>query len=112
MVKTFLKNRLCNPVVFFALIFHISCQPKKIDVKDYVDGWEYITTYRILPAHSIIFVKRSPEAVLGFAEFVSGKNDVLILRIEKRPIFKQGRNITDLVTFKDLLLELNPGETI
>ena len=112
MKKAFLGNYFYNGVILVIVILFISCQHRQIDMRDYINGWEYITTYKVLPSHSINFVKRSPHAVLGFAELIFGKNNVLTCSIEKRPIFKLGHILTDLVTYRDLLIELDPNDTV
>ena len=111
MINIFKNSFRSAAIVGLGLLF-IGCQPENVEVKDYLDGWEYRTTYKVLPSRSITFVKSSPEAVLGFAEIVPGKNDLLTVHIVKKPIYSSDRRMSDLVTYRDLLIELNPMDSV
>jgi len=72
-----------------------------------LDGWEIVTTYKALSARTIKVEEK-------LAKTFPGDNDVLIVELERKPIFKPGPNheIRDLHSTRSLFLELAEMDTI
>ena len=87
-----------------ALIFLFSCT-REPNLREHLSGWEYVTTFNVLPSKQItIFEKQS--------EIVEGNNNVFIITSEVRPIFKPGKNLTDLHSYRSILIELSHNDSV
>ena len=67
----------------------VSCQLESPDLKQLLDGWEYVTTFQVLPERTISVVDKE-------AKLLARNGDVVIVDVERKPIFKPGRETTDL----------------
>ena len=95
--------KMLNLVVVFSLV---GCQHRPPDLNEYLDGWEYVTTFKTYPYSSIDVVERR-------AKIVSGENYVLVVELERKLIFKpNGPELTDLHSFRFLFAELNSKDTL
>ena len=91
----------------FALIAVLlaSCNSSSPDLRQYVDDWETITKYTVLPNREITVMGKQ-------SQIVQGNNNVLIVELETKPIFKPGHELTDLHSIRSLLIELNPVDSV
>jgi hypothetical protein len=81
------------------------CEPSIPDLKEPLFGWEYVTTFKVLPSKQItVFEKQS--------EIVEGNNNVLIIASEVHPMFKPGKHVTDLHSSRSILIELSNNDSI
>ena len=103
MNEQFARSRSLT-IVIWAVVF-FGCQSREVDINEYLEGWEFFTTFKVLPSHKIVFIENHPE-------FSKGDNDILFVEIERNPIFKGKDRISDLRTFRFLLIELSPEDTI
>lgn len=95
-IKTYL-------IIFILLT--TGCKPSIPSLKESLLGWEYVTTFRILPSKQItIFEKQS--------ELVDGNNTVFIITSEVRPIFKPGKHLTDLHSYRSIFIELSNKDSL
>lgn len=94
-------------VVFFLLTTVIcGCKPEAPDLKDYLDGWAYATTFRIYPSCSITVIGKR-------AKIVSGDNSVLVVESNKLPIYKPNvSELTDLHSIRSLYVELDTRDSL
>src|SRR5688572_12977103 len=83
----------------------VSCQPKTPDLKEHLDGWEYVTTFKVLPDRTISVVDKE-------SKLLTGNDDVLIVDLERKPIFKPGQEVTDLHSTRSLLIQLNSTDSL
>lgn len=87
------------------IILTTGCKPSIPSLKESLLGWEYVTTFKILPSKQItIFEKQS--------ELVDGNHSVFIITSEVRPIFKPGKHLTDLHSYRSILIELSNDDSI
>ena len=70
-----------------------------------MDGWEILTTYKVLPSRAIRVEEK-------LARIFKGDNDVLIVELERKPIFKPGHEFTDLHSIRSLFIELADSDTL
>jgi hypothetical protein len=59
----------------------LSCDPHHRDLMEHLDGWEILTTYKVLPSRAIRVEDK-------LAKAFKGDNDVLIVELERKPIFQ------------------------
>jgi hypothetical protein len=83
----------------------VSCQPKTPDLKEHLDGWGYVTTFKVLPDRIISVVDKE-------AKLLTGDDNVLIVDLERKPIFKPGQEVTDLYSTRSLLIQLNSTDSL
>jgi hypothetical protein len=89
--------------IIIITVFLISCYNKNdLNISDYVDYWEITKTYETFSNSSLLI-----DTLENNFKIVPGENQVLILEIERNPIFKKGKELTDLASAKSLLIELN-----
>ena len=85
----------------------ISCiQSDDMDINNYIDHWEINTTIKTYK-NSTLYV----DTVDNEYQILTGNNHVLILTIEKKPVFKEGKKLTDMYSAKSFLIELNTLDT-
>jgi len=95
-----------NVIKLLSLFVVLSCQSQPPDLKDYIDGWEYVTTFKTYPARSLTVVEKR-------AKIISGDNSVLVVEWERKPILKP--NVSeprDLRSYRFLFAELNLKDTL
>jgi hypothetical protein len=91
--------------LIIASLITTGCEPSIPDLKESLLGWEYVTTFKVLPSKQItVFEKQS--------EIVDGNNNVFIITSEVRPIFKPGKHLTDLHSYRSILIELSNNDSI
>jgi hypothetical protein len=83
----------------------VSCEPKTPDLKEHLDGWEYVTTFKVLPNKTISVVDKE-------SKLLTGDNDVLIVDLKRKPIFKPGQQVTDLHSTRSLLIQLSVTDSL
>ncbi|MGC3945537.1 MAG: hypothetical protein QM762_13640 [Chryseolinea sp.] len=83
----------------------VSCEPKTPDLREHLDGWEYVTTFKVLPNKTISVVDKE-------SKIMTGDNHVLIFDLERKPIFKPGQELTDLHSTRSLLIQLSPTDSL
>jgi hypothetical protein len=83
----------------------VSCQPTTPDFKEHLDGWEYVTTFKVFPDRTISVVDKE-------SKLLHGNDDVLIVDLERKPIFKPGQEVTDLHSTRSLLIQLNLTDSL
>lgn len=87
------------------ILLTTGCKPSIPDLKESLLGWEYVTTFKILPSKQIIIFEKQ-------SEIVEGNNNVFIITSEVRPIFKPGKHLTDLHSYRSILIELSNNDSI
>ena len=87
------------------LIVLLSCTRQPGDLREHLNGWEILTTYRVLPSRTIKVEEK-------LAKIFKGDNDVLIVELEQKPIFKPGNEVTDLQSIRTLFIELTDLDTL
>jgi hypothetical protein len=91
--------------LIICILITTGCEPSIPDLKESLLGWEYVTTFKVLPSKQItVFEKRS--------EIVEGNNNVFIITLEVRPIFKPGKHLTDLHSYRSILIELSNKDSV
>ena len=81
----------------------MGCKPSHdIELSDYIDHWEISRTFSTYNNSKIEI-----DTIANEYEVASGYNQVLIIITEKKPIFKEGKELTDLYSTKTLLIELD-----
>lgn len=95
--------------ILFQLVIVIlfeGCKPQPPDLRDYLDGWEYVTTFRIYPSRSLTVIEKR-------AKVIPGDNSVLVVELEKVPIYKPNvPKLTDLHSYRFLFAELSLKDTL
>lgn len=76
-----------------------------MDISDYVDHWEINRTFKTLNNSTL-----QVDTLNNNYNVVSGHNQVLIVTTEKIPVFKEGKELTDLYSTKSLLIELDSAD--
>jgi hypothetical protein len=95
-----------NVFKLLSLFALVSCKPQPPDLKEYINGWEYVTTFKTYPARSLTVVEKR-------AKIISGDNSVLVVELEKKPILKP--NVSeprDLHSYRFLFVELSLKDTL
>jgi len=90
----------------FFIVCCVNCQNKPLDLEKYIDGWEYVTTFKTYPSSSLsIDGKR--------ARIDSGNNNLLVVELETKPILKHDAPTNeDLQSFRALFIELNSTDSL
>ena len=98
-----------NKLLIILLVTIItSCgQDNGLDLKDYVDHWEVSKTYKTFNNSSLEIDTTENEY-----EITNGYNQVLLVTIENKPVFKEGKELSDLYSTKTLLIELDSSDNI
>lgn len=82
------------------------CTPQPPDLRDYLDGWEYVTTFRVHPSRSLSIIEKR-------AKVIPGSNSVLVVELQSIPIYKPNvSELTDLHSFRFLFAELSLMDTL
>ena len=89
-------------LILIAIIITSCTKNDDLDISEYVDHWEINRTYE---THNNS--KLNIDTLENEYRIESGLNQVLILSVEKKPIFKEGKNISDLYSTESLLIELD-----
>jgi len=96
-----MKAKSIIKVGFVFLLSFVACQPKIPDLKDDIAGWEYLTTFRILPSKTVIVSDKR-------ARIIQGENSVMVVEFETLPIYKpNGREWFDINSKRRLVIELS-----
>jgi hypothetical protein len=98
-------NKLLIITTSLTLLLTSCGQSNDLNIGDYVDHWEITKNYNTYNNS-----KLSIDTVENEYQIVSGNNQILIVTIEKNPIFKEGKELTDLYSTKSLLLELDTAD--
>lgn len=94
-----MKNLL---ITIFILLLSSCKQSNDLNISHYVDHWEISTTFKTHNNSTIEI-----DTVENKYKIADGYNQVLIVTTEKNPIFKEGKELTDLYSTKSLLIELD-----
>lgn len=98
-------NKLLTIATILTLLL-VSCgQSGDLNIDDYVDHWEISRTFKTYNK-----VTLDIDTVENKYQIVSGHNQVLIVTTEKNPVFKEGKELTDLYSAKSLLIELDTAD--
>ncbi len=86
-----------------------SCRQNSNDlnVNEYVDHWEITKTF-LTYNNSTLLV----DTVDNEYKVTAGHNQILIVTIERNPIFKENKELTDLYSTKSLLIELDTSDNL
>ena len=76
-------------------------------MEDYIDYWTVSTHFETFKDSQLAI-----DTVQNDFLVQQGKNQVLIVTIEREPIFKEGKELTDLYSSSSLLFELNNEDSI
>jgi hypothetical protein len=104
-------NRLFITAIFFILIL-ISCKQKSyesniLDNKESIDHWEITRNFKNYTNSSLLI-----DTVKDTYDIIKGHNQVFIITIAKKPIFKKDMYISDLSWGEALLIELDEKDTL
>jgi hypothetical protein len=88
------------------LLIFSNCSPE-LKIKDYLDHWEITRSYDIYSNSKIDLDYLNSEY-----KVVGGTSCVLIIKIERQPIFKKGKELTDLYSSTSLIIEIDPNDSI
>ena len=99
-------------ILLFYFIVHvsivlISCNGQPEAIEDYVDHWEVSTHLRTYGNSQLAI-----DTVENEYQVQQGENQVVIVTIDRIPIFKENKELTDLHTSSSLLFELNKTDSI
>jgi hypothetical protein len=94
-----------NRLLIIIFIGLLSCNGQPGGLRDELDGWEIVTTYKVLPARTIKVEEK-------LAKTLKGDNDILIVELARKPIFKPGHEVTDLQSVRSLFIELSGSDTL
>ncbi len=83
-----------------------SCR-KDLSIRDYVDHWEITKTYVTYNNSSLLV-----DTVENEFNVEDGHNQILIVTIERNPIFKEGKELSDLYSTESLLIELDSADNL
>lgn len=83
----------------------VGCRQATPDLREHLNGWEYITTFTVLPKKTISIVDKE-------SKIIAGNNDVLVVDVERKPIFKLGQEILDINSTISLLIQLYPSDSV
>ena len=98
-------NKLLTIATIFTLLL-ISCgQSDDFKISDYVDHWEINRTFNTYNNSTLEI-----DTVENEYQIASGHNQILIVTTEKNPVFKEGKELTDLYSTKSLLIELDKAD--
>jgi len=87
-------------------IIGIACQPRKTEITEHIKGWEQVSTIQVLPNKSV-FIKEKR------ANIIKGENNVVMVRFERRPIYKSNKDtLMDVYASRNLLIELNWDDSL
>ncbi|TCL13748.1 hypothetical protein EV198_0578 [Roseivirga ehrenbergii] len=84
------------------LLFTSCNQSDDMNISDYVDHWEINTTFKTFENSTLDI-----DTVENEYKIAEGHNQVFIVTTEKNPVFKEGKELTDLYSTKSLLIELD-----
>ncbi len=89
------------------ILFLSSCGNQgELNPKDAVDHWEISRTLKTYTNSTLDIDTLKHEYQIS-----SGRNQVLIVEIEKKPVFKVGKELTDLYSAQTLLIELDSADS-
>ena len=96
---------MINRYLIICILITTGCEPSIPDLKESLLRWEYVTTFTVLPSKQItVFEKQS--------EIIEGNNNVFIITLEVRPIFKPGKHFIDLHSYRSILIELSNNDSL
>jgi hypothetical protein len=91
--------------LFFILVLIVACEPSRPDLRKDIDGWEKITTIKVI-------YRKTIQLRGNDSKIIAGKNNLIRIELEKRPIYKPGHFVTDIHTFRSILIEIAPLDTL
>jgi hypothetical protein len=100
-MKKTMKNLLVIATTLI-LLFTSCIQSGDINISDYVDHWEISTTFKTFENSTLDI-----DTVENEYKIAEGHNQVFVVTTEKNPVFKEGKELTDLYSTKSLLIELD-----
>ena len=98
-------NKLLIITTILTLLLTSCGQSGNPNIGDYVDHWEITKTYNTYNNSTL-----NIDTVENEYQIVSGNNQILIVTIERSPVFKEGKELTDLYSTKSLLIELDTAD--
>ena len=105
------KNNLTRYINIWTILFLllISCRKhsEDININDSVDHWKITRTFKSFNNSTFQI-----DTIDNTYKVVDGHNQILIFSIEKNPVFKNGKELTDLSSTKSLLIELDPTDKV
>ena len=93
--------------VLLVLIFTSCGQWDELSIENSVDHWEITRTFETYN-NSVLAI----DTVNTEYEILSCDKQVLIVTIEKNPVFKEGEELTDLNSTKSILIELDNSDSL
>jgi hypothetical protein len=100
------RNR-ASVLCWIVIILLTSCvQSNDLNINDYVDHWEISRTFETHNNSTLDI-----DMVENEFKVVTGNNQILIVTVEKSPVFKEGKELTDLYSTKSLLIELDQKDS-
>lgn len=96
---------MINRYLIICILITTGCEPSIPDLQESLLGWEYITTFKVLPSKQITVSEKQ-------SEIIEGNNSVFIITSQALPIFKPGQHFTDLHSYRSILIELSNKDSI
>jgi hypothetical protein len=78
-----------------------------MNISDYVDHWEISTTLKTFENSTLDI-----DTVENEYKIAEGHNHVFVVTTEKNPVFKEGKELTDIYSIQSLLIELDTLDTL
>ncbi len=99
-----MKLKSISYLLFFLLSINFGCrkQSDNSDIHDFVDHWETIQTIITHKNASLLI-----DTINNNYKVIEGNNEVLIVSTERLPKFKKGKELNDLYSSQELLIELD-----
>jgi len=100
------KNNLSTLTTFLTLLLTNCGHSHDSNIDDNIDHWEISRTFKTY-CNASLDINTNENSF----QIVSGPNQVLIVTTEKNPIFKEGKELTDLNSIQSLLIELDTADS-
>ena len=92
--------------IIILTVFVTSCrQSDELKISDYVDHWEIKRTFKTYNNSTLDI-----DTIENEYQIVNGHNQVLIVTTENNPVFKEGKELSDLYSIESLLIELDTAD--
>ncbi len=89
-----------------SLTLLVGCEPSPPDVKEFINGWEYVTTFKTYPLKSLSVEE-------GRVKMIAGVDNILVVSTETIPLLKPtAKNVRDLSSQRYLFIEISPSDTL
>lgn len=102
-----MKGKKIASLVTLLSILLLSCNRQPEAIEDYVDHWE-VSTHLQTYGNSQLAI----DTVESEYQIQQGEKQIVVVTIDKTPVFKEGKELTDLHSSSSLLLELDKTDSV